>query len=103
MKTRKDTLRTWILLEEKVSKAISNVTEIIIKTEAEDDSSLCLFEFLARFFKDVGKEVVPELPSIARSCCFSFLSSPTPSSFHEEQYLPLAQGCWPKQGFVRGR
>lgn len=47
---RKDTLRMWILLEEKVSRAISDVTGIIIKTQAEDDRSLCLFEFLALFF-----------------------------------------------------
>lgn len=46
---RKDRLRMWILLGEKVSKAISDVTGIIIKTEAEDDSSLCLFEFFAVF------------------------------------------------------
>lgn len=47
---RKDRLRMWILLEEKVSKAICDVTRIIIKAEAEDDSSLCLFEILALFF-----------------------------------------------------
>lgn len=66
------------------------------------DLFVCL-NFLLFFFKDVGKELLPELPCIARSCRFSFLSSPTPFSFHEEQYLPSAQGCWPKQGFVRGR
>lgn len=46
---RKDAPRMWILLGEKVSKAISDVTGIIIKTGAEDDSSLCLIEFLAVF------------------------------------------------------
>lgn len=53
------------------------------------------------FFKGCGEGSCTRAALHSKELVFLLSLSPPPFSFHEEQFLPSAQGCWPEQAFGR--